>query len=181
MALENAVTGRTWALDPTREADWDALYAEMLPRVFNYLRFQVGNDAVAEDLASLAFERAWRARERYRRDLAGFGTWLFAIARHAAIDHLRARRQQVPLEAAAALPGGPDASEAAERSADLRRLATLLARRSERERELVALKYGAGWTNRAIAEAMRLSESNVGTILHRTIQSLRAEWTEGER
>jgi len=46
----------------------------------------------------------------------------------------------------------------------------------ERERELLALKYGAGATNRAIADVMGISESNVGTILYRTVQKLRTEW-----
>jgi RNA polymerase sigma-70 factor (ECF subfamily) len=45
-----------------------------------------------------------------------------------------------------------------------------------REQELVALKYGAEATNRAIAELTGLSESNVGTILHRVVQALRRDW-----
>jgi len=62
-----------------------------------------------------------------------------------------------------------------------RRLAGLLAGLPARERELLALKYGAGATNRAIARLTGLSESNVGTILHRTIESLRTAWDEGGR
>jgi RNA polymerase sigma-70 factor (ECF subfamily) len=46
----------------------------------------------------------------------------------------------------------------------------------EREREILALKYGAGATNRAIADVAGLSESNVGTIIHRTVQLLRSRW-----
>jgi len=134
---------------------------------------------VAEDLTSVTFERAWRARHRYRRDLAGFGTWLIAIARHAAIDHLRARRPHVALELAEPVAAGDDPSEVAVRRAEFERLGALLAALGEREHDLVALKYGAGWTNRAIGRAVGLSESNVGTILHRTIQALRAEWTKG--
>jgi RNA polymerase sigma-70 factor, ECF subfamily len=38
------------------------------------------------------------------------------------------------------------------------------------------LKYGAGATNRAISEVTGLSESNVGTILHRAVQTLREKW-----
>ena len=49
----------------------------------------------------------------------------------------------------------------------------------DRERELVSLKYGAGLTNRAIARLLGLTESNVGTILHRTVTRLRAGWDEG--
>jgi len=45
-----------------------------------------------------------------------------------------------------------------------------------RERELLALKYGAGSNNREIAVVTGLSESNVGTILHRTVQALRERW-----
>jgi RNA polymerase sigma-70 factor (ECF subfamily) len=51
----------------------------------------------------------------------------------------------------------------------------------ERERELLSLKYGAGLTNRAIARLTGLSESNVGTLLHRTIAGLRTEWDEPTR
>ena len=64
---------------------------------------------------------------------------------------------------------------------ELRRLGALLGALPAREKELLALKFGASATNRAIAKLTGLSESNVGTILHRTIVSLRAAWDEGER
>jgi RNA polymerase sigma-70 factor (ECF subfamily) len=59
---------------------------------------------------------------------------------------------------------------------EAQRLAALLATLSSRERELIAMKYGADMTNRAIARATGLSESNVGTILHRAVESLRGCW-----
>ena len=40
----------------------------------------------------------------------------------------------------------------------------------------MALKYGGGLTNRAIAQLTGLTESNVAVILHRTLQSLRSAW-----
>ncbi len=52
----------------------------------------------------------------------------------------------------------------------------LLQRLPAREQELVALKYGAEATNRAIAALTGLSESNVGTILHRVVLELRSAW-----
>lgn len=177
MASGSAVFGRlrTWVA-PAAEADWDALYAEQLPRVYNFFRYRVGDGPEAEDLTSITFEKAWRARGRYRRDLAAFSTWLLTIARHVAIDHHRQRRNHAPLEAAAEVAGGETPEELAIGRSDRERLAQLLDRLPERERELVALKYGAGLTNRAIARMTKLSESNVGTILHRTIQDLRAGW-----
>jgi RNA polymerase sigma-70 factor (ECF subfamily) len=168
----------TWVV-PAREADWDALYAAELPRVYNFFRYRVGAGPVAEDLASVTFEKAWKARHRYRRDLSAFSTWLMTIARNVAVDHYRQRRAFVPLEEAAHVAAAGTPEQLAEHRSDVEQLGRLLERLPERERELLALKYGAGMTNRGIARMTGLSESNVGTILHRTVQGLRAEWPEG--
>lgn len=54
------------------------------------------------------------------------------------------------------------------------KLRKLLFQLPDRERELVALKYGTGMTNRGdIAELTGLTESNIGTILHRVVTFLR--------
>jgi RNA polymerase sigma-70 factor, ECF subfamily len=165
---------------PVAAVDWSAVYAEEMPRVFNYFRYRGFERATAEDLTSAAFEKAWRARERYRKDRAAIATWLLAIARNVAVDHLRRSRPTVPLEEAS-LRDEVTPETAALREAQSRRLRALLGALSERERELLALKYGAGATNRAIATITGLSESNVGTILHRTVGALRDRWDEGGR
>ena len=158
------------------EPDWDAVYAEQLPRVYNFFRYRFGNTADAEDLTAKTFEKAWRARHRYRRDLAGFSTWLLSIARNVGTDHLRASKSLVPIEEAVLLATSETPEDQAVRNSDAERLATLLDELPDRDRELMALKYGAGMTNRAIAHATGLSESNVGTIVHRAIQTLRLRW-----
>ena len=180
MANGNATAARLllW-VQKARATDWDASFAEQLPRIYNFFRYRVGAGPVAEDLTAVTFEKAWRARDHYRRDRAAFGTWLIAVARNVAIDHFRSARPSVPLEEAAEIPGGPTPEEIAERRSDEDRLGRLLARRTERERELLALKYGAEYTNRDIARITGLSESNVGTILHRAVLALRADWDEG--
>jgi len=180
MANGDATAARLWLwVQRARATDWEASFAEQLPRVYNFFRYRVGAGPEAEDLTAATFEKAWRARDRYRRDRAAFGTWLIAVARNVAIDHFRAAKDSVPLEEAAEIPGGHTPEEIAERRSDEDRLGRLLARRTERERELLALKYGAEYTNRDIARMTGMSESNVGTILHRAVQALRADWDEG--
>ena len=159
------------------EPDWDEVYTEQLPRVLNFFRYRLGHAAEAEDLTARTFEKAWRARHRYRRDLAGFSTWLLTIARNVAIDHLRARQRYEPLEVAATLPSRDETPEQqAVQHSEAQRLAALLATLDPRQRDLIAMKYGADMTNRAIAHATGLSESNVGTILHRAVETLRGRW-----
>ena len=94
MAFEQ-VMPRRLARWVAAEPDWDQVYAEELPRVLNFFRYRFGDTADAEDLTARTFEKAWRARHRYR-DVAGFATWLLTIARNVAIDHVRARRPHVP-------------------------------------------------------------------------------------
>ena len=163
-----------WA--PAEELDWDAVYADQLPRIYNYFRFRLGSDADVEDLTARTFEKAWRSRASYRRDIAGFSTWLFRIAHNVGVDYLRARRNHVPIEAVDELVADSTPERVVELASDLARLAKLTAELGERDRELIALKYGAGVGNRQIAELTGLSESNVGTILHRAVEMLRANW-----
>jgi RNA polymerase sigma-70 factor (ECF subfamily) len=160
------------------EADWEALYTTEMPRVYNFFRYRVGDDVLAEDLTSTTFEKAWRGRNRYRRDLAAFSTWLFSIARNVAIDYYRQRRVELSLDDIRQQADERTLEDAAEQHARFAQLAGLLGQLPERERELLALKYGAGLTNREIARITGVSESNVGTILYRTVRSLRAEWQE---
>jgi RNA polymerase sigma-70 factor (ECF subfamily) len=179
VSAHDTVSHRLWPRTTAVEADWEALYAEQLPRVYNFFRYRVGRVADAEDLTARTFEKAWRNRHRYRRDLAGFSTWLLTIARHVAIDHFRARRQDAPVEAADELAcHQPTPEQQASRGEEAARLEHLLDALPRREREILALKYGAGMTNRAIAKAMGLSESNVGTIVQRSVQCLRAGWSD---
>ena len=159
-----------------QELDWNAVYADQLPRVYNYFRFRVSRSHDVEELTARTFEKAWRARTKYRRDLAGFSTWLFAIARNVLTDHLRTDAVR---SRAAALS---DATEQltpegkAIRGSDMERLAMLTAGLADRHKELIALKYGAALSNRMIARVTGLSESNVGTTLQRIVERLRAQW-----
>jgi RNA polymerase sigma-70 factor (ECF subfamily) len=165
-----------WFSSAVTQVDFEELYRAELPRVYNYFRYRVGAGPLAEDLTSETFEKAWRHRERYRSDLAAFSTWIFTIARRLAQDHFRKHHYEIPLDEISNLGANELIEDAAQQHADAARLSVLLARLADRERELVALKYGAGLTNRAIAQLSGLTESNVGVILYRTIQTLRSEW-----
>lgn len=158
--------------------DFEAVYQTELPRVYNFFRYRVGDDQVAEDLTAETFEKAWRKREQYRADLASFSTWLFALARRVAADYYRKRRPTSSLEETTVVSDVSPIEDLAQERAEFAQLAQLLARLADRERELVALKYGAGLTNRDITRLTGLSETNVSTLLFRVTQQLRAQWKD---
>jgi len=76
----------------TQPVDWDAVFTALLPKVYRYFCYRVGEGALAEDLTATTFEKAWTKRTRYRRDLSSFATWVFTIARNVATDHFRTAR-----------------------------------------------------------------------------------------
>jgi RNA polymerase sigma-70 factor, ECF subfamily len=161
-----------------QDAEWDSLYAEQLPRVYNFFHYWVGDRSLAEDLTSTTFEKAWRSRDRYRPRLGAFSTWLFAIARNVGLDYFRQAHAAISLDTIREYADSETLDATVQRHNDFARLSTLLAQLQPRERQLVALKYGAELTNREIAKLTRLSESNVGTLLHRVVQQLRIAWDE---
>jgi RNA polymerase sigma-70 factor, ECF subfamily len=169
---------RGTAKDDSASVDWREVYDQEMPHVYNFFRYRVEDGALAEDLTAATFERAWRVRHRYQRDLAAYSTWLLGIARRIASEHFRRNQREVSLEYIGEMADGFSTEATAQQRSDFARLTTLLIALPDRERELIALKYGAEQTNREIASVTGLSESNVGTILHRVISHLRAEWKD---
>ncbi len=166
-----------WFRTAISAADFESIYQAEVPRIYHFFCYRFGEGPLAEDLTAATFEKAWRGRDRFRHQ-AAFSTWLFAIARHVAEDYIRKHRHyvEISLEEADVQPGSAILEEQVEKRANFAQLSLLLARLADRERELVALKYGGGLTNRAIAQLTGLTESNVAVILHRTLQTLRSAW-----
>ncbi len=166
-----------WFADKATEEDFEQFYHAELPRVYNFFRYRFGDGLLAEDLTSETFEKAWKYRDKYKRNLSALSTWIFTIARNIAIDHYRKKDNETPLTESMNFPSNEiTMDDLAQRQTDYARLSTLLFQLDNREHELVALKYGAGLTNRAIASLTGLGESNVAVILHRVVEKLRNEW-----
>ena len=81
----------------TSTETFDALYRECARDMYAYVRTLLGDDASAEDVTALAFERAYRRRATFDGRRGSQRGWLFGIARNAALDELRRRKRSAPL------------------------------------------------------------------------------------
>ncbi|MBA3748158.1 MAG: RNA polymerase sigma factor, partial [Solirubrobacterales bacterium] len=81
----------------TTTPSFDALYRDCARDLYAYVRTLLGDDACAEDVTALAFERAYRRRTTFDPDRGSQRGWLFGIARNAALDELRRRKRSAPL------------------------------------------------------------------------------------
>ena len=154
--------------------DFDALYRANRDDVYAYVASLLRDRSAAEDVTAAAFERAFRRRRSFSARRGTPRAWLFGIARNAALDELRRRRRAA---SAAVDPAGEDwelqPAEEAELAVRRQVVRAALAQLEVRERELIALKFFAGLSNAELARVVGVSESNAGTLLHRTVQKLR--------
>jgi RNA polymerase sigma-70 factor, ECF subfamily len=149
------------------------LYERTFPRVYAYVASLLRDRSAAEDVTAQAFERAYRKRRSYRSGRGSMDAWLFGIARNAALDELRRRKRRAVLEVD---PEDTDArapEDHAELAVRREAVRAALASLGGQERDLIALKFAGGLSNGEIARVLQMSESNVGTRLHRTITKLR--------
>lgn len=176
--VDATMTATPTDLAATASDGWqrfEALYRSSRDDLYAYVATLLRDRAAAEDVTAQAFERAYRKRRSFDRARGDERAWLFGIARNAALDELRRRKRHAtlavdPEDAAAAEAFAEDRIDAALRRTVVRAALDDL---DARERELVALKFHAGLTNAEIARVLGVSESNAGTLLHRTIAKLR--------
>lgn len=157
----------------TDKVDWESIYCSEMPRVYNFFLYRTGEHTLAEDLTASTFERAWKRRFLYSPRRASPAVWLFGIARNVWREYLRQSRRSALEFLDDCIPSPQNLEQDMQKLEERQRLVELLRALPEREMELIALKYGAGLTNREIARLCGLSESNVGTILYRTVRWLK--------
>jgi RNA polymerase sigma-70 factor, ECF subfamily len=154
--------------DPLRDPE------PLIRRVYAYVAYRLGDGPDAEDVTSETFERALRYRASFDGARGEPAAWLIGIARRCIEDARVAR--PVPV---ANPPDGVAAGELAEDTVRRLDLAAAIARLGDRDRELIALRYGADLTARQIAELLGLQTNGVEVALHRALDRLRAALADG--
>jgi RNA polymerase sigma factor (sigma-70 family) len=142
----------------------------LVRRVYAYAAYRLGDGPDAEDATSDAFERALRYRHSFDPAKGTPAAWMIGIARRSVDEILGARTTVVaePLEEATH-----------DRDSALRiDLARAIERLDQRDRELIALRYGADLTAKQIAGQLEMKTNAVEVALHRALGRLRRELAE---
>jgi RNA polymerase sigma-70 factor, ECF subfamily len=155
-------------------AAFDELMRRYKRPVVNFVYRMLGNAADADDVTQEVFVRVYQNLDGYRLETK-FSTWLFALARNAAIDHLRwrARHRTESIESASqfAAPSGTADVVATREIGE--EIAAAVAKLPQDQRTALVLSEYHGFSYADIADVMRCSEKSVESRLYRAKQTLR--------
>jgi RNA polymerase sigma factor (sigma-70 family) len=144
------------------ERDYNECVKTNADKVYRFILKNLRNEEDARDVVQTAFERLWRNRNEVNSEKSK--SYLFTIAYHHMIDHLRkVKRIQLKEEFSAETAvqnrsGGDNLKKILEEA---------LMRLNETQRSLVMLKDYEGYSYEEIGEITGLNQSQVKVYLHR--------------
>ena len=153
------------AISAAKAGDWDALhylYARHADDVRRFVQSIVRNRHDAEDITHEVFAKLMRAIQKYEEREVPFAAWILRVARNAALDHVRSRRQ-IPVEEVRISEDGQEQTSY-EYS---RALKTALADLPESQREVLVLRHIGGLSPNEIAERLGKTEASIQGLHHR--------------
>ncbi len=143
------------------EKDYNECVTMYADKVYRFILKNLRNEEDTRDIIQTAFEKLWRNRNEVNTEKSK--SYLFTIAYHQMIDHLRkVKRVQLKEEFSA---------EARVHNRPVENLKKILEealmRLNETQRSLVMLKDYEGYSYEEIGEITGLNESQVKVYLHR--------------
>lgn len=158
---------------------YDAYYA----RVYKYVCYRINNHHAAEEICSHIFEVVISKYSSFSPEKSNFEVWLFAIARNAVMDYFRSRKKKRAVFSLDSILdmvlAKPSPEEMVIQGDNNRALFLALAKLSDKERNIIAMKYAAGLKNAEIADLLGVSGSNIGVVLYRSLKKLQKELDKG--
>ena len=160
-----------------REA-FEVIYRRYVRSVFGLALQRLRDRERAEDAVQEMFAAVWRSASSYKPERGPAAPWLYAIARNAIVDRVRAR-DDLPMEPPDVMSDEPGPAERAESSFVSWRVHRALETLPEREREVVELAYWSGLSQSEVASFLDIP---LGTVKTRTRSALAhlADVLEGE-
>ncbi len=144
--------------------DFHSLYQRYAPQVRRFALFLCGDSALADDVTSETFVRAWTARGKIKE--ATVKAYLFTIARNLYRDHLRRNRRNTELDES--LPDSrPGLAARTEYKEELEAVMAALRQLPEVDRAALLMRVQEEMSYEEIADALDLNLTTVKVKVHR--------------
>jgi RNA polymerase sigma-70 factor (ECF subfamily) len=149
-------------------AAFELLYSRYVRSIFGLALRRLRDRQRAEDAVQETFAAVWRSAGSYRPERGPAAPWLYAVARNAIVDRLRARVEPAS-EVPEMVSSEPGPSDRAETSFVAWRVHRALEELPEKEREVVELAYWSEMSQSEVADYLNIP---LGTVKTRTRSAL---------
>ncbi len=151
------------------------LYRELYDLVARYLGSRLDSPDDVEDLIAKVFHRFLERMDTFDPHRGSVAAWLLTMARNFLVDHYRAQRETLSIDALADILAGDgdDPLHAIIRDEEARLVSALLSEMPAGTREMFALRFGQDMRCREIAACLGLSEDAVKQRFSRAMRELR--------
>lgn len=153
---------------------FDGLYAALAGRLRGYLLSLCRNATVADDLVQDTFMQLHRSRHTYEPGRPVL-PWVFAIARHVYLMHVRGTHRRLRFEdrLAAEVARAPQAADEGAAWIDRDELARALEKVPREQRDALVLHHVEGWSFAEIAGRLGIRANAAKTRAFRGLKNLR--------
>ncbi|WP_316365943.1 RNA polymerase sigma factor [Candidatus Thiodiazotropha sp. CDECU1] len=153
------------------------LYQVAAPKLYGVVLNMLKREAWAEECLQETFVKIWNNADSYRSHLAAPMTWMTAIARNQALDHLRRYRRET-LESdgiyiAEEIDTDPLPLDRLADSEEGSRLKACLEQLNEKQRQVISLAYFRGLSQSELANQIDMPLGTVKTHIRRGLEELR--------
>ena len=153
-----------------------AVYDQYFKDVYRYVRYRVGDDAAAEDIASDVFVRLLEAAQKGQGPTSSLKGWLIATASHAVNDFLR-RQYRRPIEPLTEAMQDHAASVHAE--VDQREqnqlVRTAYGQLTSEQQHVLALRFGQGYSLEETAAVLKKNVNAIKALQFRALAALQRQ------
>ena len=144
--------------------------------IYRYLSFRVPDHQTAEDLTSEVFVRFLSAVRDKHAPPNTIRGWLFGAARNVSREYYRRKKRVETVAMGEWIASEEDLVEAGlQKRMNVQALNDAMAKLTEDQRHVLALRFGYGLPIRQVAESINKSEAAVKMLQARAIMSLAAE------
>ncbi len=160
--------------------EFKTVFLPFRKKIFRLAAQITGNVEDAEDLTQEVYIRFWKRREELLK-ADNIEAYCMTLAKHAAIDFVRTRKQQVELTEWEETAPMTDTAGRVDDRDDLSKVMEIVNHLPDNQRLAITMREISGFSFSEIATAIGTSEENVRTLLSRARKKVRSEFANIEK
>ena len=164
-------------MTPKNKQPFETYYQEYKDKVFNYLMYRLNFDRnLCEELLMDIVTKAYEHFDQFDKTKGSFKTWFFSIAHNHLLNYWRDKKQVRSLDAMEEKGinlGKVELNDKTAQQFSKKNIETVMNLLSEKEKEVISLKYLSDLSHKEISDIMGKKEGAVRTHLSRAMKQFK--------